>query len=120
MGGFTAVWAVIAGIVFQIWARPGPRALWLIFVGVCLLAALWVEVVFRLDYVKLAGGRLRWRIRVAGRGDRALSDVRGVTRLGTGAVIDFGGGDLLVVGDLWFRPSDIERLVGAMEGASRS
>jgi hypothetical protein len=115
IGGFTAVWAVIAAFVFQIWARPGALVVWLILIGLCAIAAVGIEVINRLDYVKLADGRLSWWFRQGGRGDQPVSAVRGIEPIGTGVVINFSDGAPLMIGGVWFRPSDIEMLVGAVQ-----
>ena len=73
-----------------------------------------LEAGFRLDYVKLADGRLSWRYRQGGRGDQPLSAVRGVERMGNSACINFSEGQPLLIGAVWFRPSDIDELVGAV------
>lgn len=115
MMGFTAVWALIAAFAFQIWARPAAFVVWLILIILCAIGAVVLEVVFRLDYVKLADGRLSWRYRQGGRGDQPLSAVRGIQRIGNSARINFSEGQPLLIGVVWFRPSDIDELVGAVK-----
>jgi len=117
MGGFTALWAVIAAFVEQIWARPARLVVWLILIVLCAIGAVALEVVFRLDYVKVADGRLSWRFRQGDRGEKPLSAVRRIERTGNSALILFGEGKPLLIGSVWFRPGDIDRLVGALESA---
>ena len=114
MTGLTAVWSLIAAFVFQIWARPAAFVVWLMLIILCAIGAVVLEVVFRMDYVELADGRLSWRYR-QGRGDQPLSAVRGVERIGNSARINFSEGGPLLIGVVWFRPSDIEGLVAAVK-----
>jgi hypothetical protein len=109
------VWAVVAAFVFHIWARPAALDVWLILTGLCAVAAVGIEVINRLDYVKLADGRLSWWFRQGGRGDQPVSAVSGIEPIGTGVVINFSDGAPLMIGGVWFRPSDIEKLVGAVQ-----
>jgi hypothetical protein len=115
MGGFTAAWALISAFVFQIWARPAALLTWLILICLCTIVGLWIEVINRLDYVKLAEGRLIWRFRQGGRGDQPVSAVREISPIGTGVIISFSQGDPLVIGGVWFRPEEIDKLVRAVE-----
>ena len=114
LGAFTAVWAAIAAVVFRVWARPAALVVWLILIGVCAIGAVGIEVLNRLDYVKLEGGRLRWRQQEA-RGDQPVSAVRGIDHIGTGVRINFSAGQPLLLGGIEFRPEDIEKLVRALE-----
>src|SRR5437764_272559 len=86
VGGLTAVWAVIAAFGEQIWLRPARVVVWLILITLCVLAAVALEVSFRLDSVKVADGRVRWWFRQGGRGDQPLSAVRSIEPRGTGVV----------------------------------
>lgn len=115
VGGFTAVWAVTAAIVFKIWARPAALIVWLILVSLCAIAAVGIEVINRLDYVKLADGRLSWRFRQGGSGSQPVSAVREIEPIATGVVISFSDGEPLLIGGVWFRPEDIDKLVRAVE-----
>ena len=115
MTGLTAVWSLIAAFAFQIWARPAAFVIWLIIIILGAIGAVVLEVVFRLDYVKLADGRLSWRYRQGGRGDEPLSAVRGVERIGNSARINFSEGEPLLIGVVWFRPGDIDGLVAAVK-----
>ena len=58
MMGLTAVWALIAAFAFQVSARPAAVLVWLLLIIICAIGAVVLEVVFRMDYVKLADGRL--------------------------------------------------------------
>jgi hypothetical protein len=111
MGGFTALWAVIGAFAFQIWARPGAFDVWLILIIICAIGAVALEFVFRLDYVKVADGRLSWWFRQGGRGDQPFSAVRGIEHIGNAVVISFSEGEPLLIGGVWFRPDDIDKLV---------
>ena len=114
MMGLTAVWALIAAFAFQVSARPAAFLVWLLLIIICAIGAVVLEVVFRMDYVKLADGRLSWRYRRGGHGDQPLSAVRGVERMGSSARINFNEGRPLLIWVVWFRPSDIDELVGAV------
>ena len=116
---FTLVWAIIAAFLYRIWTRPAALTLWVILVVFCLIAAGAVEVVFRLNYVKVAHGQLRWRFRQGDRGQRPLNAVREVERIGSSTRIVFSEGEPLLVSGMWFRPRDIDALISALE-ASRA
>jgi len=115
VGAFTAVWAVLTAFGEQIWLRPARVVVWLILIILCALAAVVLEVSFRLDYVKVADGRVRWWFRQGGRGDQPVSAVRSIEPLASGVVVRFSDGGPLLIGGGAFRPRDINRVVSALE-----
>jgi len=88
---------------------------WLGLIILCAIAAVGIEVVNRLYYIRVADGRLSWRLGQKSRGERPLSAVRGIERMGYGARILFSDGEHLLVGGVEFRAADLDRLIAAVD-----
>jgi len=121
LGGYPFVLMAVALVVLtpvSIWLYPADRVRWLISAGFILMGLVFVVAILRRTFVEIYGERIRWFFRQPrSTGDEAVGNLRLVTLYPeSGALLEFAGGQRLVIGIVEFRNRDIIRVVETLRG----
>jgi hypothetical protein len=121
LSGYPFVLIAVALVILlpvSIWLYPAELVKWLIRSGFILMGLVFVAAILYRTFVEINGERIRWFFRQPQSiGDEAVGNLRLVTLYPeSGALLEFAGGQRLMLGIGDFRNRDIIRVVEALRG----
>jgi hypothetical protein len=121
LSGYPFVLIAVALVILlpvSIWLYPAELVKWLIRSGFILMGLVFVAAILYRTFVEINGERIRWFFRrPQSIGDEAVGNLRLVTLYPeSGALLEFAGGQRLMLGIGDFRNRDIIRVVEALRG----